>query len=139
MVPLENRAPGDASQRTADATSSGRATRPNGDWARTASPPGPSSTSRAISVWTNPGATQVTEMPCGASASAIDWAKAFSPALDAPYAGLFGSPRNAPRLETLTTAPPPAAIRCGTARKVAFAAPTRLTARGGDQAASHSS
>src|SRR5919205_2800239 len=139
IVPVLNRAPGEASHRTAEATSSGRATRPYGDCARTASPPGPSSTSRAISVCTKPGATQVTEMPTGASARAIDCAKAFIPAFDAPYAGLSGSPRKAPRLDTLTTAPPPAACRCGTARNVALAAPTRLTASVRAQTCCHSS
>lgn len=83
IVPLENRASGEASQTTAAATSSARATRPNGDWPRIASPDGPSSTSRGRSVCTKPGATQVTETPCGASTTAIDWANALSPALAA--------------------------------------------------------
>ena len=84
IVPEENRAPSDASQNTAEATSSGPATRPNGDCLRTSSPPGPSRTSRAISVCTKPGATVATLMSCGARASAIDWLKAFIPALEAP-------------------------------------------------------
>ncbi len=83
-VPLAKRAPGEASHSTASATSSGRATRPNGDCARTASPAGPSSTSRAMSVSTNPGATVATEIPCGARATAIDWPRALRPALLAP-------------------------------------------------------
>lgn len=126
--PLEKRAPGEASQRTAAATSSGRATRPKGDCPLIASPPRPASEGRAISVWTNPGATVPTEIPCGANATAIDWPKAFIPALEAPYAGESGSPRNAPRLDTFTTAPPPEVMRYGTAQYVALAAPSRLTA-----------
>ena len=84
IVPVENRAPCEASQNTAEATSSGLATRPNGDCARTASPPGPSRTSRAISVCTKPGATAATRMSCGARARAMDWVNAFMPALEAP-------------------------------------------------------
>ena len=65
-----------ASATTALATSSGVATRPNGLWARMASPPGASSSPAAMSVAMNPGATEVTAMPCGARATAIDWPKA---------------------------------------------------------------
>ena len=59
-----------------------------------------------MSVATKPGATVATAMPYGASATARDWPSAFSPALLAPYAGCSGSPRNAPRDETLTIRPP---------------------------------
>jgi hypothetical protein len=61
------------------------------------------------------------------------------PAFDAPYAGVTGSPRNAPRLETLTMAPPPAALRCGIAQYAAWAAPVRLVARVRVQVSCHSS
>jgi hypothetical protein len=37
-----------------------------------------------MSVSTYPGATVATEMPCGASARAIDWPNAFRPPLLAP-------------------------------------------------------
>src|SRR5262245_32521708 len=75
----------------------------------------------------------------GAKTSAIDCPNAFIPALDAAYAGQFGSPRKAPLLDTLTTAPPPAVRRCGIAQKVALAAPVRLVARVCDHVACQSS
>ena len=84
IVPLQKRADGEARKSTAAATSSGVATRPKGDCRRTSSPRGPASTSAAMSVSTKPYATVDTAMPSGASATAIDWPKAFSPALDAP-------------------------------------------------------
>ena len=40
---------------------------------------------------------------------------------------LPGSPRKAPRDETFTIVPPPAAIMCWTAHQVTFAAPIRLS------------
>ena len=86
----------------------------------------PASASAAMSVSVSPGATAVTAMPRGPSARASDWPNAISPALLAPYAGWPGSPRNAPREETLTIRPPSRMWR--TAHQVTLAAPTRLTA-----------
>src|SRR5262252_9758041 len=94
-----------------------------------------------MSVSTNPGATVATAMPCGARALASDWPKAFRPALLAPYAGWPGSPRKAPREDTLTMRPAdfpePWRIMCWTAHQVTLAAPTRLTPSVSCQAACH--
>ena len=91
---------------TAAATSSGRATRLNGLCARIGRRPRRRRASLAMSVSTNPGATAVTVMPCGASARARDWLKVQA-GLARPVGGLPVSPRNAPREETLTIRPPP--------------------------------
>src|SRR5699024_7510774 len=48
------------------------------------SPSAPSSLGCCRSVSMKPGATLATEMPCGASATAIDWPKACRPAFAAP-------------------------------------------------------
>ena len=86
-VHVDDRAGGEPGARARRATARRRrpprGARPGrcGDCARTSSPRGPSSTSRAMSVSTNPGATVPTEMPCGASACAIDWPNAFRPGL----------------------------------------------------------
>src|SRR5882757_5650303 len=90
-----------------------------------------------MSVVVQPGAMVVTAIPSGPSARAIDWPNDTSAALLAPYAGWFGSPRNAPREETLTIRPP--RPMCRTAHHVTFAAPTRFTARVPDHARCHSS
>lgn len=66
------------------ATSSGVPTRPNGLWARRSSPPSPASLACCRSLLTKPGATEATAIPWGASASAMDWPNACSPALAAP-------------------------------------------------------
>ena len=60
-------------------------------------------------------------------------------ALLAPYAGDLGSPRKAPREETLTIRPPPASIMCGTTHQLALAGPRRLTASVFCHARCHSS
>src|ERR687889_1749965 len=78
-------------------------------------------------------------MPCGASACASDWLMLFSPALLAPYAGCSGSPRNAPREETLTIRPASDRRRNGSAQNVTFAVPRRLTSIVRRQAACHCS
>ena len=56
-------ASGEARDTIAAATSSGVATRPNGLSARRASPFSPASSSAAMSVSVNPGATEVTAIP----------------------------------------------------------------------------
>src|SRR5258707_12525495 len=65
-------------------------------------------------------------MPCGASAGASDWLGGLRPALLAPEAGELGSPRNAPRDDTLMIRPPRPFICC-TAHHVTLAAPIRWT------------
>ncbi|GHJ14261.1 hypothetical protein TPA0908_22560 [Micromonospora sp. AKA38] len=77
-------------------------------------------------------------MPYGASATASDCAIAFIPALLAPYAGLAGSPRNAPREETFTIRPPRSRM-CWAAHQAALAAPTRLVSSTSRQRARHCS
>nr|BFE75828.1 hypothetical protein GCM10020092_091290 [Actinoplanes digitatis] len=91
-----------------------------------------------MSVSTKPGATQATPIPYGASATASDCAIEFSAALLAPYAGWPGSPRNAPRDDTLTIRPPRSRMCCAAAH-AAFAAPKRLTSKVPRQVACHSS
>ncbi len=92
-APLAHSALSDARYSTAAAISPGSATRPNGLCARISSPRGGLRCSLVMSVATYPGATDITAIPCGASARASDWPKAFMPALLAPYAGECGSPR----------------------------------------------
>jgi sodium/bile acid cotransporter 7 len=87
MVPDAHSASGDASQCTADAISSGRATRWNGLCARIASPRSALRCSLVMSVATKPGATEATAIPYGASATARDWPIELSAAFEAPYAG----------------------------------------------------
>src|SRR3954449_799033 len=84
-APLAISAAGDARNTTAAATSSGVATRPSGLSARRASPRAPTSSSAAMSVSVNPGATAVTTMPRGPRSLASDWPNAIIPALLAPY------------------------------------------------------
>ena len=121
------------------------ATRPNGLWPRTASPPGPSSTGAAISLAMNPGASVTTPMPWLPSATAREDPIACRPALLAPYAGTSGSPRNAPREPTLTIRPTgrPSAggtsIICRATHHVRLAGPSRLVARVRAQMSTHSS
>lgn len=91
-----------------------------------------------MSVSTKPGATVATAMPYGASATANDWAMAFIPALLAPYAGLAGSPRNAPRDETLTIRPPRSRMCCA-AHQAALAAPSRFVSSTSRQRCRHCS
>src|SRR5262249_17477376 len=124
IVPEAHSAAGVASQCTAAAIPAGRATRWNGLWPRTASP-SRASASAAISVSTKPGATAVTAIPRGARATARDCVIEFRPALLAPYATCLGSPRNAPREETLMMRPPRPMWRA--AHHTMFAALMRLT------------
>ena len=92
-----------------------------------------------MSVSMNPGATVDTAMPSAPSATASDWPSALRPAFDAPYAGCSGSPRNAPRDETLTIRPASERRRNGSAQNVTFAVPSRLTSTVRRQAACHCS
>src|SRR5690349_2558961 len=89
-----------------------------------------------MSVVVQPGAMAVTAMPSGPRARARDWVSETRAALEAPYAGWLGSPRKAPREETLMMRPPRGMWR--TAHQVAFAGPVRLTARVSVQACCHS-
>src|SRR6266516_4113062 len=90
----------------------------------------------AMSVTVQPGAIAVTAMPSGPSARARDWVKETMAALEAPYAGWFGSPRKAPREETLTMRPPRVMWR--TAHQVTLDGPIRLTASVSAHACCHS-
>ena len=90
-----------------------------------------------MSVATNPGATALTAIPLGARASARDWVSELSPAFAAPYAGYRGSPRKAPRDDTLTIRPP--WPRCRAAHQHTLAGPSRLAARVRCHAACHPS
>jgi hypothetical protein len=85
IAPVKNRALGEASHSTAEAGLLRAGDPVVGRLSRTAAPPGPSSTSRAISVGTNPGATVPTVMPYGASAIAIDCLNTLSPTFEVPF------------------------------------------------------
>ena len=81
-----------------------------------------------MSVATKPGATEATAMPYGARATARDWPIELRAAFDAPYAGCVGSPRKAPRDDTLMIRPPRSRM-CWAAAQAALAAPNRLTSK----------
>ena len=90
-VHVDDRAGGEARLRRGQPERRRRRPPPGGRPGRTATGPAPRSPSGPVQHLTghlglrrSPAPRTVTEMPCGASATAIDWAKAFSPAFEAP-------------------------------------------------------
>ena len=83
-APLVNAASGEARKSTAAATSSGRRDAAERALGAAGVAARADSSSAAMSVSVNPGATETTEMPCPPSARASDWPNAISPALLAP-------------------------------------------------------